>query len=1175
MTTSKRRRNSFLFFISTLLLAFLVFQYLIYPRLVDAGVSLLTPTGTFGMDTTAIAVSPSFPCDNTVFFATDGQGIFRTTDTQVDGVWYPVNNGLTSLSVLSLAISPNFDRCDKLQGTGDKTLFAGTRNGLFKSTDAGATWLPVGPGIPTDKPVQAVSLSPNYASDNTLFVGMDGSLLRSTDNGATWLPFDAGLTDRSVQAFATSANFANDSTLFLGTRFSGVYRIAAKVSNPPTPSTAGGPTPSGTPGASPSPSPTATMFPFPIPTTTAQGTIEGGRSEAINFRVSSTSCINGTEGLRVTAWAGNAADGSVFRTSAGPVSFSYEIDNIGTTALRNLVLNDDNGTPGNGSDDINVTLPGPRGSIGDLAPEGVIQLNATIPVTQTSTHRATAVGFFGADLAGSISCSDDASVQVVTGGPNVSMKLVVRAGNAADGAVLTTPPGPVAYTYEIRNAGDVTLSDIAVKDDSGTSGDTSDDIHIGTIPSLAAGANNTLTANNSVTGDRNNRATATARFGPGFDQVITATDTAEVKIITSQPVRGLKLIKTAGNAPDGQIYYTVPGPVILTYTIINEGQETLTNIRVLDDTQGNDGPGCTDNAATTDVNETQDDMVVGTVNGLAPGGQAVLSARIVIKPEDELGTEFKPLRTTACAIGTGAGSGGPSGAVDDAVIQLIVWQSITPSNSALTDLWITSFAVSPFFANDQTILAGTAYGGLFKSSNAGSSSPTWTRVNQGLEPEWVFVRAVALSPRYPNDRTLFIGTENGVFMGVEQTDGRVVWTELSRGLTRKDVRSMAISPNYQVDHAVWSAVWDNDVYRFQDGGDSPSWIPQRKIVGGLWDWDVAMTKEGVVLAGTWGLGVGRNYIPGGTGWSYPVLPGAADAEVTALEVSPGICTGYTIMAGTWAHGLYQSADAGATWRTAANFPGNVAIRDIQFSPNFVKDGTLFVATWGNGVYKSGDMGNTWSNMSNGLTDLKIRTIALPPNYPQDSSIFAGTDAAGVMRWEPLISKWVPINLGLNHLTVMSLATSPTYNTDFTILAGTWGDGLYTSRNRGSSWTKSTGGIANPYIRSVEFSQSFARDRMVYVGTHEGGYRSSDGGYSWNLIASEKGELDKIDITGFAISEEQPTTLFVSTGGRGIWQYTEGSTVGTASAQPARAFAAKFNVNLPLVSKGRVGSLCSP
>jgi hypothetical protein len=43
-----------------------------------------------------------------------------------------MNTGLTDLNVRAVALSPSY--------TADHTLFAGTRDGVFKSTDGGASW---------------------------------------------------------------------------------------------------------------------------------------------------------------------------------------------------------------------------------------------------------------------------------------------------------------------------------------------------------------------------------------------------------------------------------------------------------------------------------------------------------------------------------------------------------------------------------------------------------------------------------------------------------------------------------------------------------------------------------------------------------------------------------------------------------------------------------------------------------------------------------------------------------------------------------------------------------------------------------------------------------------------------------------------------------------------------
>ncbi|MBM2827376.1 MAG: hypothetical protein HW403_1440, partial [Dehalococcoidia bacterium] len=462
----------------------------------------------------------------------------------------------------------------------------------------------------------------------------------------------------------------------------------------------------------------------------------------------------------------------------------------------------------------------------------------------------------------------------------------------------------------------------------------------------------------------------------------------------------------------------------------------------------------------------------------------------------------------------------------------------------------------------------------FKSTNAGSKIPTWQRVNQGLEPEWAFVRAITLSPRFPDDRTLFVGTDNGIFKGVEQPDGKIKWTVMNRGLQRKDVRVLAVSPNLQIDHVAFAAVRNNDLYRLQNGGDTPTWVPQRKVVGNLWNWSVGLTREGVLMAGTWGLGLARSFLPGGEGWSYPTLPGAPGAEVTTVAVSPTFCSGYSIFAGTWAHGLFKSIDGGASWSWVSGYPTTASVRAMTFSPKFQQDGTAYVASWGYGVYVTRDGGATWSTSNAGLTDLRIRTVAVSPNYPDDPTVFAGTEGAGVFRWDQSLGRWVKSGQGISVMTIMDLAASPNYGSDGSLYAATWGGGIYRSSDLGSSWSPSSSGVVSPFVRSLTFSPAFASDGTLYAATHEGLYQSRDRGANWSLLPSLDGELDKIDITDVALSPSQPATLFVSTGGRGVWQLTHADpSAQVYTTQEYRDLQSGPTVFFPSVSKQRPGGPC--
>ncbi|OBQ14891.1 MAG: hypothetical protein AN481_20075, partial [Aphanizomenon flos-aquae LD13] len=80
-----------------------------------------------------------------------------------------------------------------------------------------------------------------------------------------------------------------------------------------------------------------------------------------------------------------------------------------------------------------------------------------------------------------VSDTDNAVVDVIA----PSIEVIKTAGDATDGATLTTLAGNVTYSYKVSNTGDVVLSNVTVKDDNGTPGNPSDDFIVGTIASLA------------------------------------------------------------------------------------------------------------------------------------------------------------------------------------------------------------------------------------------------------------------------------------------------------------------------------------------------------------------------------------------------------------------------------------------------------------------------------------------------------------------------------------------------------------------------------------------------------------------------------------------------------------------------------------------------------------------
>ena len=84
-------------------------------------------------------------------------------------------------------------------------------------------------------------------------------------------------------------------------------------------------------------------------------------------------------------------------------------------------------------------------------------------------------------------------------------------------------------------------------------------------------------------------------------------------------------------------------------------------------------------------------------------------------------------------------------------------------------------AMSPDFASDRTVFAGTEHAGVLKSTDGGQ---TWSQVNAGIFEG--NVPALVVSPGFGADRTVFAGTRTqGVF---RTTDGGESWSQTGRGL---------------------------------------------------------------------------------------------------------------------------------------------------------------------------------------------------------------------------------------------------------------------------------------------------------------------------------------------------------------------------------------------------------
>ncbi|MCH8992652.1 MAG: hypothetical protein IIA44_13025, partial [Acidobacteria bacterium] len=276
-----------------------------------------------------------------------------------------------------------------------------------------------------------------------------------------------------------------------------------------------------------------------------------------------------------------------------PVVYQYVVCNTGTCALINMIVTDDNGTPGDPTDDFTVQVPGP------LKPDECTTVYSDpIPISGPldclTPHVNDACVTGEAPDGSTVEDCDDAEV---CSNCTPDITIVKTAGDAPDGEVLklsANPDGsydPVVFHYEVCNTGTCDLSNVVVTDDNGTPGDPTDDFTVN-VGNLAVGQCLTVdSAPIAIPGPldcqtpRVNNACATGDSSDGG----TAGPACDDAVVCSNCDPDITIVKTAGDAPDGEVLKLSANPdgsydpVVFHYEVCNTGTCDLTNVVVTDD----------------------------------------------------------------------------------------------------------------------------------------------------------------------------------------------------------------------------------------------------------------------------------------------------------------------------------------------------------------------------------------------------------------------------------------------------------------------------------------------------------------------------------------------------------------------------------------------------------------
>jgi len=387
-------------------------------------------------------------------------------------------------------------------------------------------------------------------------------------------------------------------------------------------------------------------------------------------------------------------------------------------------------------------------------------------------------------------------------------------------------------------------------------------------------------------------------------------------------------------------------------------------------------------------------------------------------------------------------------------------------------------AVPPVAEDGRRVLFFAAGNAVFMSPNGGESHQVVFRPSVG------HVESLAVSPDFAHDKTVFAGTSDG-HLHISNDSGR------SWRVTRLPAPATHIepSPDFGEDQVLWVSTWGAGVLRSDDGGATFG-----NCGPGLSDLEVnevraaAGTTTYELFACTRNDGVFYS-MDGGQGWTHTALrvekTSQTDNHYTSLALSPAWPDDKTVLCGSF-EGLNISRDGGTSWHESNVNPPRIG-RIVDVSPTFEQDRHVFACGYGMHLLVSEDAADSWEVRFSGMDAGSVYDIAPAPDFADTRLVMLGM-YKGIRRSEDAGKTWSKIQFPpypgepKDGYTTRGIRFAPDYPRDARVFAvGTRGM-FYRSDDLGRSWQGT--GVVTQWATSVVLSPDFTRDDTLFVaGSH--------------------------------------------------------------------------------------------
>ena len=435
---------------------------------------------------------------------------------------------------------------------------------------------------------------------------------------------------------------------------------------------------------------------------------------------------------------------------------------------------------------------------------------------------------------------------------------------------------------------------------------------------------------------------------------------------------------------------------------------------------------------------------------------------------------------------------------------------------------ITAIALSPGYTADSRVFVSAGAGGnvIYQSGDAGA---IFVQVAAAITGE--VITSIALSPNYPNDNLMVVGTTDavgGTFGDVYLMGQLGFFGPQPMGLN-EDITAVAFSPNYPGDRTILAV------------GSNGTQTRLHNSVNGVWDtsWGAAIISAapdvgaaGAIISSSIALATDYNGMDITKRIAYvATVSGAADgiwrvSSAAATAISANVVASLA-HSGPVATGiLYAGAQATNTlWRCA----------------NPTAAAPLFVPA-------------TRAPSGSGPTQVAAAPTKIYAGTAGAESAFSVSDDGGINFYQT----------GLIHTVInaiLDVTPSPAYATDTTIFMMTSTTGqaehLWKTVDGGTSWARIMAFATTNQTAIVRLSPAYATDQTLFVAETGAGttaiMKSITGGASWlaNMVSISNiadllvGDPNTIYVADFAGTKVQKNIM-------GAWHWGAGTCTGATT-----------------------------